>query len=562
MQLIETSVNGDYFYRATVVLKEKTYHVQSTSLDILKELTENPTAGLLFAHRNKILQTEVEGESTTYYHSAITKGKVEEMKKAAFAAGVPLVDEYDFVHSPLPSISIDLKSTTKPRFYQKASVQKLFWNDFKCHSGNLVLPCGAGKTLAGIQVLATLKKPTIIFCNSILALNQWRGQLLKWTNINRSSVSRFASEFLNEWDPQASVVISTYAMFTSTENRGDSAMNMINHCTGRQWGLIVLDEVHLAPAKVFRQVTNGINAHVKLGLTATDVREDTLIEELPHLVGPKLYELDIFTLRMQNHIAPVHCTEIHCPLTDIFGHAFDNAPDARYKRLLYTLNPNKARIVGALIDKHLAQNHKIMIFCDDIFALKVYSTILKKTMVSGSTPTSERERIIGDFIRDAAKGECVLFSSVGDQSIDLPEAHVVIQIALMNGSRMQEGQRIGRVQRPMPGKDAAYFYSLITDDSAEAAFAARRHQFLVDHGYSVKMIEGDEWETIPLPASLSVVEKNVQNGFLREINRELKARKEGKAALKLRAQQSRSHKRKVPSFTRIDQMRSKIRRRK
>lgn len=34
-------------------------------------------------------------------------------------------------------------------------------------------------------------------------------------------------------------------------------------------------------------------------------------------------------------------------------------------------------------------------------------------------------------------GNCVLFSTVGDQSIDLPEADVVIQLALTDGSRMQ-----------------------------------------------------------------------------------------------------------------------------
>lgn len=33
-----------------------------------------------------------------------------------------------------------------------------------------------------------------------------------------------------------------------------------------------------------------------------------------------------------------------------------------------------------------------------------------------------------------------MFSQVGDQSIDLPEAHVVIQLALIDGSRMQVDQ--------------------------------------------------------------------------------------------------------------------------
>lgn len=35
------------------------------------------------------------------------------------------------------------------------------------------------------------------------------------------------------------------------------------------------------------------------------VREDELVEEIPFLVGPTLFNLDIFTLRAFNHIAPV-----------------------------------------------------------------------------------------------------------------------------------------------------------------------------------------------------------------------------------------------------------------
>jgi superfamily II DNA or RNA helicase len=59
-------------------------------------------------------------------------------------------------------------------------------------------------------------------------------------------------------------------------------------------------------------------------------------------------------------------------------------------------------------------------------------------------------------------------------SIDLPEADVVIQLAVAQGSRMQELQRIGRVQRPQKGKLKAYFHSLVTDSTEEMGYAERR----------------------------------------------------------------------------------------
>jgi superfamily II DNA or RNA helicase len=48
---------------------------------------------------------------------------------------------------------------------------------------------------------------------------------------------------------------------------------MIEKCKERTWGLMILDEVHLAPATTFKRVTTEFRAHVKLGLTATMVRE-------------------------------------------------------------------------------------------------------------------------------------------------------------------------------------------------------------------------------------------------------------------------------------------------
>ena len=53
---------------------------------------------------------------------------------------------------------------------------------------------------------------------------------------------------------------------------------------------MILDEVHCIPAKIFRRVLTQVQAHSKLGLTATLVREDDKIADLNFLIGPKLYE--------------------------------------------------------------------------------------------------------------------------------------------------------------------------------------------------------------------------------------------------------------------------------
>lgn len=95
------------------------------------------------------------------------------------------------------------------------------------------------------------------------------------------------------------VVLTTYTMICYSGERAKEALPIIEAIREREWGLMLLDEVHVAPASKFRTVLNMVNAHCKLGLTATLVREDNLIGDLNFLIGPKLYEANWMDLTQQ-----------------------------------------------------------------------------------------------------------------------------------------------------------------------------------------------------------------------------------------------------------------------
>jgi len=85
----------------------------------------------------------------------------------------------------------------------------------------------------------------------------------------------------------------------------------------------------------------------------------------------------------------------------------------------------------------------------------------------------------------------IFLSKVGDTSIDLPEATCLIQISSHFGSRRQEAQRLGRILRAKRRNDAgfnAFFYSLVSKDTQEMYYSTKRQQFLIDQGYSFKVI--------------------------------------------------------------------------
>ena len=159
-------------------------------------------------------------------------------------------------------------------------------------------------------------------------------------------------------------------MVANTHNRSHESKKMMEFLQGREWGFILLDEVHVVPAAMFRRVVTTIKAHAKLGLTATLVREDDKITDLNYMIGPKLYEANWMDLAAKGHIANVQCAEVWCPMTPEFYREYLRE-QTRKRMLLYCMNPNKIQACQFLIKYHEDRGDKIIVFSDNVYALEV-----------------------------------------------------------------------------------------------------------------------------------------------------------------------------------------------
>jgi DNA excision repair protein ERCC-3 len=322
-----------------------------------------------------------------------------------------------------------------------------------------------------------------------VSVEQWRQQFKLFSTIADDKIARFTSETKERPASGSGVVISTYTMIAYGGKRSHEAQKIMDLLQRTEWGFLLLDEVHVVPANVFRRVLTTIAAHCKLGLTATLVREDEKIEDLNFLIGPKLYEANWQDLASQGHIANVKCHEVWCPMTSEFYREYLNE-SSRKRKLLFIMNPNKFQACQFLIDYHEKRGDKIIVFSDNVFALQAYAKKLQKPFIYGPTGQTERMRILQQFQSNPALST-IFLSKVGDTSIDLPEATCLIQISSHYGSRRQEAQRLGRILRAKRRHDAgfnAFFYTLVSKDTEEMYYSAKRQQFLVDQGYSFQIV--------------------------------------------------------------------------
>lgn len=431
-----------------------------------------------------------DGDDEKRIHSVeIPAEGVEAVQKRCLELGYPVLEEYDFHNDQVnANLEIDLKPNTIIRSYQEKSLSKMFSNG-RARSGIIVLPCGAGKTLVGITAACTIKKGIVILCTSSMSAVQWKDEFTKWSNIDEGDIAVFTSDKKEKFSGTTGIVVSTYSMVTQTRSRSYDAQKMMDFMQSREWGLMILDEVHVVPASIFRKVTHSIATHSKLGLTATLLREDDKITDLNFLIGPKLYEANWMELADQGHIAKVQCAEVWCPMTTEFYQEYLRE-SSRKRALLYIMNPRKFQACQFLIDYHEKRGDKIIVFSDNVFALERYAVKLGKPYIFGGTSQEERLRVLKNFRLNEAVNT-IFLSKVGDTSLDLPEATCLIQISSHYGSRRQEAQRLGRILRAKRRNDEgfnAFFYSLVSKDTQEMYYSSKRQAFLIDQGYAFKVI--------------------------------------------------------------------------
>ncbi|GAX74989.1 hypothetical protein CEUSTIGMA_g2435.t1 [Chlamydomonas eustigma] len=428
----------------------------------------------------------------------IKPDQVEHVKARCLPGGLnyPMLEEYDFKHDTHNAdLAVELKPHVKLRPYQEKSLSKMFGNG-RGRSGIIVLPCGAGKSLVGVAAATRIKKSCLCLCTSSVSVDQWRHQFLLWTSLQEHQVSRFTSESKEVFAGLAGICITTFTMVAFSGKRSEESEKVMQMIKEREWGLLLMDEVHVVPAQMFRKVISIVHSHCKLGLTATLVREDERIGDLNFLIGPKLYEANWLDLTRAGHIANVQCAEVWCPMTKEFYSEYLKKENGPRRQLLYVMNPNKFRACQFLINFHEGQRgDKVIVFSDNIWALREYATLLGKPFIYGPTGHAERTRVLHAFKHDP-NVNTVFLSKVGDNSLDIPEANVLIQISSHAGSRRQEAQRLGRILRAKQGKAGsgqegefnAFFYTLVSRDTQEMYYSTKRQQFLIDQGYSFKVI--------------------------------------------------------------------------
>ena len=401
-----------------------------------------------------------------------------QMKLALIKAGFPVEDLAGYRQGDPLRLALRTRDTAGHAFglrpYQSAAVDA-FHAGGSVHGGSgvIVLPCGAGKTIVGMAVMAEVGMTTLILSTSITALRQWRRELVEKTTLTDAQIG----EYSGECKDVRPVTLSTYQIMTYRRSKTDAFSHLDVFSRGN-WGLVIYDEVHLLPAPVFR-FTAEIQTTRRLGLTATLIREDGREDEVFSLIGAKKYDIPWRVLEQSGWIANARCVEVRCELDPAARPAYLSA-GLRERFRLASENPAKQDMAVQLVERH--RDDLVLVIGQYLKQLEVLSRILGAPLITGRTPNRKREELYERF--RSGELRVLIVSKVGNFAIDLPDANVAIQVSGTFGSRQEEAQRLGRILRPKSDGASAVFYSLVTRQSRDQDFAEKRQLFLTEQGYA------------------------------------------------------------------------------
>ncbi len=453
------------FGKIELVREKEKLLLRSSDPVLLRELLKNP------ATRHFASKMEKDGSAEV---SVSFRGVV---KQAFMELGYPINDLAGYVEGAPYPMSMRTEGLDGSPFtlrkYQDYAVSAFIGSTAKPGgSGVVVLPCGAGKTVVGLESMTRLSKKTLILVSNITAARQWKREILNRTTLTEEEVG----EYSGEDKTIRPVTLATYQILTYRKSKDDKFVHF-DIFNREDWGLILYDEVHLLPAPVFK-FTAEIQARRRLGLTATLIREDGRQGDVFALIGPKKYDVPWKDLEKQGWIASARCVEVRVDLPDSEKLSYLSMAPKQQIRSAYE-NVNKLSVAREIIERH--KGEKILVLGQYITQIESFGEEFDAPVIKGTTPNPERDVLYQKF-RDGEINLLIL-SRVGNMAIDLPDANIAIQVSGTFGSRQEEAQRLGRILRPKANGGQAVFYSIVTRDSKELDFAMNRQLFLAEQGY-------------------------------------------------------------------------------
>ncbi len=354
----------------------------------------------------------------------------------------------------LPELDIRFRGTLRP--YQESASRDICSRQY----GVLQSGTGSGKTVIGLHALAQRRQPTLILVHTKELLKQWQDRIETFLDVTPGQVG----------DGKFDVKPLTVGMVQTVRKHLDK----LSECFGQ----LIVDECHRTPSSAFSECVSAFDCKYLMGLTATPYRSDGLDKLIAWNLGDIIHEVDTGMLQKNGAILKPQIVTRQTSFT--YPYADD------YTLMLSALIRTYER--NLLIVRDIAKNTNesgvSLVVSDRIEHLQTLMDMTQlagKALLTGSTPTREREQIVQDLAAGRVK---VLFSTLSliGEGFDCPglcNLHLAMPVKF-KGRLLQI---VGRIIRPQRGKSPKVFDYVDARQPVLAAQAISRKKVFEEIGW-------------------------------------------------------------------------------
>lgn len=334
--------------------------------------------------------------------------------------------------------------------------------------GIVVLPCGYGKTVFALHMVAVLKRKTLVLVHKNFLVEQWTQRARQFLpGVKIGTIQQ------NVVEVDADVVIG---MVQSISKREYDATIF------KEFGLVIIDEAHHMAARVFSQALLKIPARYTLALSATPERKDGMTNLLKWSMGEIVY-------RVKREQEVVNISSIIFEMCRPKIHV-NREGRVNWAQMINSLAKNEKRnqlIVNNIL-KFITDGRKIIVMSDRVEQLKSLNQLIddskiptSKSFYIGSTSAKERE---------LAEGKQILLTtySMSREALDIPSLDTLVMATPVGDIE----QVLGRILRKHPEKKTPLVLDIIDPYSIFECMKWKRRTYYASQNYSNSVMSVDE----------------------------------------------------------------------
>ena len=386
------------------------------------------------------------------------------------------------------------------RDYQINSIKAWISDINTVGEGIIKAPTGSGKSviaiISALEMLKNKKDSKIVYAvNSTTLLKQFQ-QFAKREDLPFVLVSGEVNE-IEKGEKSDFIALSiAYYYSQKKKNKHEKLKELINNAD-----LIIIDEAHHTPASSIKSLLLDSPNSLRLGLSATPIREDGKELEIMGLLGKISYSIDYSELVKNNYLVPLEYIQFTPKISEkiynklmALKEFYADQPFAKLYSAELRLFENSPYTNKQIIEKIKSLNkYPALVIVRRIPIAKKLSEMFNENgiisdWVSSKTDLNERMQKIENLKN--GKIQVLISTSLADEGLDIQNLQLVVLLT-QGKSRIKLIQRIGRVMRPWKNKVKGY----ILDISYNADIFQRQadnHKKFVENEYegiiSVKLI--------------------------------------------------------------------------